>query len=736
MADEIEKRSIEISVDKQTSSAALKSIQGLDKAVADLGNEAKALDKALSGNAASVKKVSSANKEASQSIKTVDSAIDGQTQSVKQATNAIAEYEASLRAVKSGGADLSGDIAGSLGGLRGAASAVGLGGVTDIPLGIAEAAADFGEFLPKLKVGLEAASKSGSGVVSTVASLAASALPAAGASFGAIAVALAPIAIAGAAVVGALALVSSELDKAQQAALRQAEAQRAASQATNELIANGATTGEALSQLTTAGYNEVEQATLDLRDAQEAYANYVEQRGANIFQGLGDAVGLFGDVEQSLADDVKESETAFINATTAYTDLNNSIQAGEFAANDTAAAEVNLAKTREEMAIEAARIAEQSAIRDAQLNSQRESLLENRAIAESNAEESAALERKFARQDEKAEAVKQKNELAAISRDGAAKVAEIAKEIADLPNALNKELAEAQAKGDKALGKLQSDYYSNSIKAVTDFNKDAERIEKDTAKATLRLREDLLDNLNKAVQNNDVIAFLNAQEEGQQQLARSAEDASDSEKQRAEDFKATQNEQRQAFQERQAEILAGISEERAKITESYMQRRTELEAQRQQEILNTQQAITNAQARFASEEAAKNQALERDKARQAIKDRQEQAAFERQVAAINAQLSGAQQVESAFSNAIARIVASANNAAGSKSASGAPGGKGRGNNIKGRGSFGRNNSNTSSSNTYNINVGDIATGSQVKEAINQTKKDIYGSIGNAMQGAK
>ncbi len=736
-----EEQKIVISVDKSAADASLKAIKALDTETAKLGQTAKKLDKVFADSASSQKRASKEAVASANSTKQLNTALSAQTTEVKQAKSAIEAYEESLRGVKGAGADLSGDIAGSLGGIRGAASAVGLGGVTDIPLGIAEAAADFGEFLPKLKVGLEATAASGTGVVSTIASLAAGALPAAGAGFGAIAVALAPIVLIAGAVAAAFAYVGGEMDKAQKAAVLLAEQERDANQRKNQaVLAEGATTLDLANQITELG-QAADAAQQDIIDAQAAYDAYVAQR-SNPLQAFGDAVGFFGDQEQVLADSITEAQNRFQGLVIDMSVLNEAIQSGETATNDLAAQELALAEAREQDAKDAIamqeaalRANEATMARVAQLQQQQADLVANRAIQDSNAYASEKLDRKFAQEDEKAELAEHLSAIADIRREGAAKVAAIEQELASLPAQQAEALADIASKGTKELNKLSQDYFANQIKATKDFAKESGRIASDTAKAAKRLAEDLADNLADAARDNDVVAFLELQRDGQKELKRNAEDASEAEKRRAQDFAEQQNEQRQAFQQRQTEILNNLAEERAQVAQTFAEKRAALELQRQQEILNTQQSIANANARYQQEQAREAQAADREKQRAALRQSQEDAAFQRQIKAINdktnAELAGLQRVANAAAALGSSKSASKSSydkpSKGFGSSSGSSGSKG---------SFGGKGSVSGVTVVMNNNIGDIATASQVSNAINQSLQQFSSAIIGGLQQAQ
>jgi len=737
MAENEQEQKIIISVEAKQAEANLKKLAVANK---ELAKEASAAGGSYKGLEDRQKAISKAQRDNISILKAMGHEYDSTTQSIKVASVELDTYESRLRAVNEAGASRSGDIAGSIGGIRGAASAVGLGAVADVPLGIAEAAADFGEFLPKLKVGLEATAASGTGLVSTVASLAAGALPAAGAGFGAIAVALAPIVLIAGAVAAGFAFVAGEMDKAQKAAVLLAEQERDAAQRKNQLvIAEGATTLELANQITELGL-AADAAQQDIIDAQASYDAYVASR-SNPLQAFGDAVGFFGDQEQVLADSITEAQNRFQGLVVDMSSLNEAIQNGETATNDLAAQERDLAEAREQDAKDsiaaqeaALRANEATQARIAQLAQQRADILANQAIAETNALQSEKLEKKFAQEDEKAELSQHLSALADIRADGAAKVKAIEEELAALPVELAEALADVNAKGTKELDKLNQEYFKSQIKATKDFAKESGRIVSDTAKAAKRLAEDLADNLADAARDNDVVAFLELQKDGQKELKRNAEDAAESEKRRAEDFAQQQEEQRNAFQQRQAEILANLAEERAQVLQSFMEKRAQLELERQQVLANTQSAIAAENARFAQKQAQDAQAAARDKERMALKQAQEDSALKRQLAAIdqktNAELQG-----------LSRVAAAAASLGSSKSTkSGLGGGVGGGLGFSG---LNKNNKSgfskgSAGNNTVIVNatVGDVATGNQVTNAINQNNQAFMSAILKGVSGAQ
>jgi hypothetical protein len=726
MADEIEKRVIIVEVDKTAADASIKAVKALDTETNKLASSTKKLDKALSDSGTATKRVAKENSAVASSVRDVTEALGKQANEAKQGKSAIEAYDAALRSVKGAGADLSGDIAGSLGGLRGATSAVGLGGASPA-FDIAESFADIGEFAPKLKVSLEglgntlrAGEGAASGFVANAGDAIGGLLGVSGGMGSLLAVAL-PVGLALGAVTVALSLFNAEQEKQAQLLTATLDAQRSV----NEAVATGLTTEDATQRL--AEVQRLRDAEIEFRDTQQAgYDSAIAELGI-----LGGLAQQIAPQEQVLADSIAKSSTNIQAYDAEIRALNSQLESGGLTANDMAVAEEELARTREAESQRALQAAEQSAQRVSQLEQQRVDLITNRAIASANAEETASLESKFARQDEKAETQAHYNELKNIAADGFQRIEAINQEIAALPAEQAQALAEVSAKGTKELNKLNGDYFSNQIKATRNFAKESGRIATDTAKAAKRTADDLADNLADAARDNDVVAFLQLQRDGQKELKRNTQDAGEAEKRRAQDFAEQQEEQRQAFEQRRSEVLAGITEEKSKVLQSYAEKRAALETQISQERAATEAALANAKARYQQSEALEAQEAQRNAQRAEIRARQEQAAFDRQIQAINAktqaELAGLQRVAQA---------ANSLSAGGNKSYTKAGGFSPP---VYGGGGFqkaGAGNGGLTINVSNNNSIGDIASTSQVNAALNAQSQQTIGAIIGAWTKAK
>jgi hypothetical protein len=655
------------------------------------------------------------------------------TQDIRAATSAIAEYENRLKQVQASGTDLSGDIASSFGGIRGALGSFGATGASPA-LDILEGFADIGEFAPRLKVQLTSVgdalrtTTSAAGGIVSGAGDAIGAFTGIGASLGTVAVVALPVAAA----IGGIALALNYLSVESQKNVQFINAQLEATRQINEAIATGLTTEDAQAQLEELQRLREQEAQF-LAQQNAAYTEATERLGV-----LTGAAQLFSAEEEALATSINTSRQSIQSYDAQIRQLETAIADGELAANDTRVAEAELARTREQESQRAIQLAEQNTQRLAQLESQRASLIENRAIQSANAEANAALEARFAREDEAAESLAHFQNLADIAAQGQAKIESIQAEIAALPAEQAQELASIQAKETEQLSKLNSDYFANQIKAAKDFNKESERIAQATKKAVARLTEDIDDNLADAVRGNDVAAFLKIQRDGQKELRRSAEDADDAERQRVEDFIAAQETERAAFQQKQAEIYAGIEREKQQAIQGFNERRAALQQQIEQERANTQQALADAQTRYAQSEALEQQAAQRDAQRLALRQQQEDAAFQRQIGNINRQIAGVGQIESAYISSISRIQSAINSLRASGSSS-----SGKSSSYSKASTFSPNGAAGSAGGkgvtvvlNQNNTVGDIATGAQVTAAIAKNTEQVIGMVTSAFSIAQ
>jgi hypothetical protein len=543
-----------------------------------------------------------------------------------------------------------------------------------------------------------------------------------------------PAALTAAGSIGALSVATSlftqEMDKQKNAVLSRVQAEREA----NEAAVFGRTTEDAqqrkteLEQLIAAEQELLETQQLNLAQGGQAILNEFGVLGVGIAQFVGPLAGL--------GEGIAQSQTKLTDYRSELAALEGQLGDGSLAANDTAAAEEELARTREVDAQKAIAQTEAANQRILALNEQRDSAIENRLIARSNAAQSTKLESGFAEENEKAKLTKHLADLQGIREAGYQKELSLAKEIADLPAQQAKDLGAVTTKGTKELQKLNDDYFANQIKATKDFAKESGRINQEVAKNARRIAEDLADRLSDAARDNDVVAFLQAEKEGQKELRRNAEDAKDAEKQRQEDFLDQQEEQRQAYNQRQQEILRQVEEEKQKVIQSYAEKKQALEQQIQQERANTQQAIANAQARYQQEEALEDQQAKRNAQRLQLRDQQEQAAFQRSLNAINskvnAELQGLARIQQAAMSLGSSMSSKSNYGKPAPSQYVSPYANGQPSSSGGFGSKGGINVNVSMSN----NVGDVASMTALNAASNQIQQNVQQAVMRAVQGAQ
>jgi hypothetical protein len=684
MVDETERKIISIEVDRAAADASLKAIKSLEKETQQLGKELKTLGKGSSDYASELRKSIREQNAAASSAGKLTSEIKEQASEAKKTVGIIESLAGKYKELKSSS---SGGIGGNVADIRGSISTI-TGGAAN--------------------QGLELASGVGDAVEA----------------FGS----LNPAAIAATAAIGALSLVmgnyTKEAEKQAQALNSVIDAQRNVGQQ----VASGLTSEDATARLEELNALRAEEQAL-LERQKSAYQEAMDALGA-----LGIVAQQIAPQEQALADQIAASEANIAAYSSEISALNTRLGDGSIAANDTSAAEAELARTREQDAQRAIAQTEAANQRILALNEQRDSMIENRLIQRSNAAQSNKLEDRFGQEDEKAELTKHLADLEGIRQAGYQKELALAKEIADLPNQQAKDLGAVTAKGTKELQKLNDDYFANQIKATKDFAKESGRINQEVAKNARRIAEDLADRLSDAARDNDVVAFLQAEKEGQKEIRRNAEDAKDAEKQRQEDFLDQQNEQRQAYQQRQQEILRQVEEEKQKVIQSYAEKRAALEQQIQQEKANTQQAIQNAQARYQQEEALEDQQAKRNAQRLQLREQQENTAFQRQLSQIqaktNAELAGIQRIISAASSMGSSMGKSYGKPAPSQYVSPYANGK-----PSSGGGFSKGSAGNVVVNVNNV-VGDVASQSQLNAAAAQIQNNVQSYVMGAVKTAQ
>lgn len=182
------------------------------------------------------------------------------------------------------------------------------------------------------------------------------------------------------------------------------------------------------------------------------------------------------------------------------------------------------------------------------------------------------------------------NELRGIEEQGNQRIEDIREEslksIADLEkdyrkveedalNDLTKALADLIEETQKAEGELKSRYMESQTKELKRHIKDMARAENDYQKERLRRLEDLNDELLAAEMENDVVRFIQAQQQGEKDLRRMAEDHNEELSQGEQDWLEERQEQREQFQQELEDLRNNAIERRTELQEQYDEEKAE-----------------------------------------------------------------------------------------------------------------------------------------------------------------
>ena len=424
----------------------------------------------------------------------------------------------------------------------------------------------------------------------------------------------------------------------------------------NQAVAQGLTTEEAeerIAELQALRDGEAQ----TLSGLEDAYQSMEDQLG-----GLSGIVKVFSAQEQQLFNSLTESRSAVQNYDREIASLTTRINDGRLAANDLAASTEALAESMTESAEELEReiasvssSVSQAAQQSEVANERIDNALAARSQTQSDAAELAALEAEFAAQDQQKQAAEHQDALAEIAKDGQERIEDLQAGFVELANDRAEALADADKKGGQKLSDLRNDFFSSQIEKTQDFQRETVKIETDTAKRRIRLLQDITDNLNDASRNNDVLAFLEAQRDGNRKLKEDAEDAQEAEKRRIEEFAIQREREQEAFQEKQAETLAAIAAEKQAIIESYNERRQALQEQIEAEKVAIQERLAAERERYAEQEALEAEQAERQRRRDELRAEQEQRDFDARMAQLAEEAAAAEakhQAEIAALNAL------------------------------------------------------------------------------------
>lgn len=297
--------------------------------------------------------------------------------------------------------------------------------------------------------------------------------------------------------------------------------------------------------------------------------------------------------------------------------------------------------------------------------------LASRAQSQADAAEFAALEATFAAQDQENQETEHRANLDAIASEGRAGIEELQAGFGKLAQERAKALEGIDTKGNTKLDKIRGDFFGKQIAKTQDFQRETEQIESDTAKKRAKLLADLNDSLSDAARDNNVIAFLEAQRDGNKKLAEDAVDAQDAESRRVEEFARNRERERAVFLEKEAETLAAIETEKAAVIASFAEKQVALADQILAERTAIEERIQAEEHRFAQQELREQVTADRAAARAEIQARHEQRDFDARIAALQAEQQLRQQLHQeelsalqALQSQIAQLASAASRPAG------------------------------------------------------------------------
>lgn len=403
-----------------------------------------------------------------------------------------------------------------------------------------------------------------------------------------------------------------------------------------------------------------------------------------------------GDLQTKL-DDVNKQIQANIDTTTRYS---QGLSINAFAANDAAAAEADLAAKR------------QQAIATVEsLEGQRTSIIQNNADQVAQIEENRGInatreEQDFNRNRTRArlaqDAVEAQIEtqgqdrILQIRTQGMQRVAQIDKQIGKL----NENLAAAELDLIKRKATLASEFMASELEAIRKEKEDEQKIDKEYNKQRAKLLSDLSDNLLDAEANNDVNAFIQAENAGKKQLDELAQNHDDQSQERQKAFDDEREQAQVQFQARlqdlqeqadarKQDIQDQISEQKAARAETIQSIKDQQQAEQDRIIAAKKASDQTFQDRIAQEDTDRKIRNDRLKADQDLEDSRRKAQNDKQLANIQTQetaaLNSAQLIGNSFSSMasnvgsiVSGVIARIRSSATSSSYSGGSGGSSSG----------------------------------------------------------
>lgn len=638
-----------------------KQLVPLNKAIAPLNKEFKEQEKAVKLAEKALLAEAKASDKAAKAAAIEAKALAETQQEAEKAALSFGELANQRKqSIENAGSDFAGQFGTASANVGGGISQLAGGNESvDKATGIAQSIGDLGESLPQLagqfKTVFETA-KSGSGILGGIATALTPALGGTAAAFTAVLLPVAAVAAAIAPLVIAFQLAQKQSEEYVAALGREADVRQAARDA--ERSANEAAATGDIQRL-------VDERQAIASELAGVSADYTAENAELLRQNAEIANATLFSLPRGARAAAEEQKTLVAGIGQDITTLTTQLAEYDAALVGVSEVEVNRALNSENLAIIESEVAategertstlqqlEAAQSRVEALDAQRATMIEARAQQDVFASQTSALENKFANEDQAEQNRELYSELDSIASDGAAKLVAIETELSDLRIEQSQAIAAIEAKGAQKVDKIQQDFFKKTTGDYKKFAAETQKLEETNKRARLKLIQDITDQLDDASRDNNVLAFLEAQRNGQKALKEQAETDTIEAKQRVADFNASQEEARVAQQERLAETVAAIAEEKAQALAAYAEKQAALIASKEAERVAIAQAQAAAIARYTETEAQEAQQADRQRQREELRDQQQETLFQQQLA----QIEQKKQAELAAVNAIGSVL--------------------------------------------------------------------------------
>ena len=375
----------------------------------------------------------------------------------------------------------------------------------------------------------------------------------------------------------------------------------------------------------------------------DAYNDNLERarQATGVLSGLGEIVARAVDpLEDELAKIVEENRVAAVAAADNIALLNQFLNENATSTNDAAEAAKKAAEEEQKrLSVNEQALTRLTALQDqatAAIDRYNESLretAEGRQIRDTRAGEDEQERREKS-------ALNHQKSLTKIAEDGQARIKSINEQIANIVADSQADIVAARLKGQQAEQSLTASYFEDNQKQLEKFRAEELKRTQSANKQRLRDLQDLQDRLNDAARANDVVAFLQAQREGEKRIQRTSEDVDEETTLRSEAFAKESAERRAGFEQRLAELRRSTEEEISQIQTAANERRTALAASLEEEKAAIRERLRAQVEAFAAseaeQEAARQKRLRRQREDDERADRRQAEQLKRQLMDIDA----------------------------------------------------------------------------------------------------